>query len=76
MLWTDHVEHDRRPPARMICSRREFERNSAEVQMKLRIGLPIVDIGGKPATLRRITPGFLSIAIQCADGRSRLRRGV
>jgi len=44
--------------------------------MKLRIGLPIVDIGGKPATLRRITPGFLSIAIQCADGRSRLRRGV
>src|SRR6266436_10112013 len=36
----------------MVCSRRRARRNRAEVQMKLGVALPIVDIGGEPAALR------------------------
>src|SRR5258708_17649374 len=39
----------------MVCSRRRTRRNRAEVQMKLGVALPIVDMGGEPAALREFT---------------------
>src|ERR1700738_3570930 len=36
----------------MVCSRRRTKRNQAEVQMRLGVALPIVDIGGEAAALR------------------------
>src|SRR5207253_2009644 len=37
---------------RMLCSLRHTKPNGAEVQMRLGVALPIVDIGGEPAALR------------------------
>src|ERR1700737_525486 len=41
----------------MVCSCRRTTRNRAEVQMKLGVALPIVDIGGEPAALREFALG-------------------